>query len=414
MKKNLFLFSLLSFLLVLYSCDEYQDEVKTQHSVQGYAQKGPFISGGTVTIYELDQNLNPTGNIFSTDILDNLGTFSIADIPLDTTFVKLSAQGYYFNESSGKISDKQITLEAIVNLSESTSTNINIITHLEVPRVLQLFKNGKTFKEAKSQAQNEILSLFNINASSVNSEQLNMFGKYDDSGKLMAINAILLSYRAENDLPVLLSDIRADLQTDGKIDNPAIGSDLLKYVYYISADEISANLKNTFAKKITPLEIPDFKHYINQFITETEYSLLDTLISYPKTGSHGLNVLDPGIDTIAANGYRGIRHTYSLLADLKENTALKIVITKIPYDTIYNDDGTYTLKSVGTGELFWLFDQDSHWEWGLFSDRFQEFWVTQPGESDCEIGFGLGKYAIEYYEMNENLLTRKKIIRAVG
>jgi len=54
--------------------------------IGGHVQKGPFLNGTSLSIYELNENLNQTGRSFNTQITDNSGTFSIQDIELASQY----------------------------------------------------------------------------------------------------------------------------------------------------------------------------------------------------------------------------------------------------------------------------------------------------------------------------------------
>ncbi len=79
---------------------------------------------------ELDNSLLPTGRTFTGTIDDNTGTFS-AKGDLSSPYVELSADGYYFNEVSGSLSTAKLTLQALSDLTDSSSVNVNLMTHLE-------------------------------------------------------------------------------------------------------------------------------------------------------------------------------------------------------------------------------------------------------------------------------------------
>ena len=117
MKKfKLLILSLIAgFAFCMYSCDSDSDNLETEQQevespilkkagFSGYVQKGPFSNGSSVTIAELDKNLNQTGKTYFTTISDNLGSFEKKNIALVSNFVTLKADGYYFNEVSGKTS----------------------------------------------------------------------------------------------------------------------------------------------------------------------------------------------------------------------------------------------------------------------------------------------------------------------
>ena len=127
MKTKHFLLTLLGACL-FFSCQQAPNEVLepeppvtenpliTKAVFSGYVQKGPFINGSSVTISELDENLDQTGKTYFTTISDNSGSFEKKNIQLISNYVMLKADGYYFNEISGKTSTGQVTLYCWVNL----------------------------------------------------------------------------------------------------------------------------------------------------------------------------------------------------------------------------------------------------------------------------------------------------------
>ena len=125
-------------------------------TVSGKVQKGPYVLGTEITVRELDRSMTPTGNTFTGTIDDNTGSFSIKGT-LTYKIVELSALGYYFNEVSGSLSNATLSLQAFADLTDSSSVNVNLMTHLEKKRVEYLMDNSKmTFAAAKTQAQIEI------------------------------------------------------------------------------------------------------------------------------------------------------------------------------------------------------------------------------------------------------------------
>ena len=70
---------------------------------------------------ELDSSMTPTGNTFTGTIDDNTGSFSIKGT-LTNKIVELSALGYYFNEVSGSLSNATLTLSALSDLTDSSSS----------------------------------------------------------------------------------------------------------------------------------------------------------------------------------------------------------------------------------------------------------------------------------------------------
>ena len=139
-------------ILTLSNCGKDDKDNKVQ-TITGYVQKGPFINGSSVTVYDLKSDLSATGKTYVSQITDDKGRFKLNDVSLSSNYVSLRADGFYFNEVSGKQSVSQITLFALSDINNKTEININILTNLEKARVEYLIKSGKSFSEVKTQAQ---------------------------------------------------------------------------------------------------------------------------------------------------------------------------------------------------------------------------------------------------------------------
>ncbi|NOY37946.1 MAG: hypothetical protein GXO83_10280 [Chlorobi bacterium] len=66
--KTFSVYSILFSLLFITACNH--DQVTVDH-LDGYVQKGPFLNGTEITLSEMSEDLNPTGRVFTTQILDN-------------------------------------------------------------------------------------------------------------------------------------------------------------------------------------------------------------------------------------------------------------------------------------------------------------------------------------------------------
>jgi len=155
--KYLYLFALVLVSLVLaVSCSSNEESNSSggastkSYTVSGYIQKGPFVQGTEITVRELDKELTPTGDTFTSTIDDNTGSFSTKG-DLKSSYVELSANGFYFNEVSGKLSTAALTLQALADLEEQKSVNVNLLTHLERKRVEYLIESGSSFQRSKIQ-----------------------------------------------------------------------------------------------------------------------------------------------------------------------------------------------------------------------------------------------------------------------
>ena len=238
----------------------------SSNSVSGYVQKGPFIQGTVITVWELDSNLVQTGKAFIGTIDDNTGTFN-ARGNVVSPYVELSAVGYYFNEVSGSLSTAPLTLQAISDLTDNSSVNVNLMTHLEKKRVEYLIDSGSTFTTAKSQAQTEIMKIFNIeNVSLGSSETLDISKSGDGNAVLLAISAILQSDKTEAELTELLSTINTDIRTDGTLDSTTTKATLVTAMEYLKSRHIDNvtirdNIEDRYSNLGVSATIPAFESY---------------------------------------------------------------------------------------------------------------------------------------------------------
>ncbi len=167
-------------------------------TVSGLAQKGPFLDGSTVTLYELDEaTLEKTGKSFSGNVSGGRGEFSVPDVELASPYALLEVHGDFLRESSFSDSvTESMTLYALTRLGEREKVNVNLLSHLECRRVLRLVREGGlAFSDAKRQALNEILSAFGFETTDKNSEDLSIFGKTEEDAELLFLSARFSSIR---------------------------------------------------------------------------------------------------------------------------------------------------------------------------------------------------------------------------
>lgn len=194
----------------------------TLDSLTGIVQKGPFLKGGTVTLYELHDGstLEKTGKFYLTEILDDNGNYKFPKMELASQYALISAKGYYLNEVTGEKSSEPVELNALVNLLERKTVNINVLTHLEVDRVNYLVVHkGTLFSQAKKQARLEILKEIRVGESDVgNFETLDVFAKIDDgSTALLALSVLLLIDSGEKNLLESMQKIIDDVNNGTEV-----------------------------------------------------------------------------------------------------------------------------------------------------------------------------------------------------
>jgi len=365
MRKAKLIKILVLFMLII-SCKKDSDN-NTNLSlakVSGYVQKGPYLNGTNITISELSTKLIPTGKNFTSQILDNKGTFEVANVELASYFVELKADGFYYNEVTNKNSSSQLTLFALSDLSDKTTLNVNILSTLERGRVNFLISNGADLPSAKKQAQLEILKIFNFQKSDISvSEKLDITKTGEDNAILLAISVITQGYLPVSDLSELLANISTDIREDGILNSQTLGSTLINNAKTIKLPIIRDNLKSRYNSLGIDVTIPDFEKYVNQFIDSTHF-LFTGYIKYPITGKYGLNILDK--DKVEYS-----RGSYSMKAILPEGTSLQI-------------------KIAGSNWFYPAFQDNTGWSASEynFTDGSRLFTATQTGEIDFQMSLG--------------------------
>ena len=178
-------------------------------SLVGYTQKGPFVKGSTVYLYELSdgRTLKQTNGNFTSNIARDDGRYKFLARDLVSQYAMIVVDGYYRNEVTGEPSAAPIRLKAITDMRKHNSVNVNILTHLEFERVYHLVTKGDstgkklTVKQAKKQAQKEILKLFYIELDeSEDAEDMDVFGSSDADAALLAISILLQGDRSEMEM----------------------------------------------------------------------------------------------------------------------------------------------------------------------------------------------------------------------
>lgn len=381
MKKMMLISALIAALL--FSCLEDEKEVEeikleptefTKEKITGATQKGPYLNGSSLMIFELDSNITQTGKTFHTQVNDNLGSFQFGNIRLQTRYVKFKADGFYFNEITNRNSAAPVSLYALSDISDKSTVNVNLISTLEVQRTEYLIEQGYTFKEAKKQAQEEVLKIFFVEKPNMSdSELLDITKSGDENAILLAATAILQGFRTEAELSQLLADISSDIRTDGVLSNPELGSLLVNDAVILNLPSIRNNLEKRYAASGIQVAIPDFEKYVVQFNEKNTYTFTN-LIRYPLTGKYGQNLLSI-TDSVINIGF------YSFSADIPRGMALKV-----------RHNGGNGVFGYGMGTL------DGWHDHGPDSITWRTYSSSRTGIIDFQVGTMPGNIVIEVFE----------------
>ena len=304
-------------------------------SLGGQAQKGPFNNGTAINIAELTNTLSPTGRNFSSAITDNTGRFAVANVQLESPYVELRANGYYFNEVSNEISSGQLTLFALSNLTGKTSLNVNILTHLEKNRMVTLMSgdNPKTFAQAKLQAQEEVLAIFDYSRANVpESELLDISQGGAANAKLLAMSAIIQGDLTVGQMSQLLANISTDIASDGTLDDTNLRNTLIENSKNLDMAEVRSNLVAHYTSLGISATIPDFETEINQFLKPP--------VAQDMSASTGEDT--PINITLAASDPEGESLTYTILEVNNATVTLNGNVANYTPNAHFNGTDTFT------------------------------------------------------------------------
>lgn len=234
--------------------------------INGYIQKGPFISGTAITIQELDERLQPTGTSYQVTTSSDFGDYRLSR-GVDANYVEVIAQGYYFNEVSGELSSAPLTLRAIADVSENRVINVNVLTTLMVPRLRHIMiADEMDFATAKKITEQEVLSIFQITENVADFETMNISETGKANGILLATSVLLQGNQSVAELSELLSKLSLAIKKDGQLpsDGP-LYKQLQTNAATLNVAEIEDNLDQRFADLRVIATVPEFEGFLGAF-----------------------------------------------------------------------------------------------------------------------------------------------------
>ena len=345
----------------------------------GIAQKGPFVFGTSVTVTEASKDFNTEtyqkaeGCIFTND-----GRYTFNDVHSNSNCVKIRATGFYRNEVTGRISNNPITLAA--KTCSPAHANVNILTHITIPRIEQLTMNHIDFAEAKAQAEREAFAAFGIDTVMLYSqpyftdgrtdkpvaENLDMFGSSEYSAALFAISAMIQGERSENDMMNLANNLAEDIKGDGVWNDQNWKIQIADWIVGLDTIWKYNDIRNNVSS--WGMGIPNFERYMRAFIP----------IAYgfgPCTDANAGQVtyVNQGQSALFANDYEHADHsTVRFICDA--NTKEWRIAQPIEKDTAGFGPGEYN-KEVREGRV-------NHDNFYIFETATNAWRLATPQEAD--------------------------------
>lgn len=205
--------------------------IPTEKIYTGKLEKGAFQKGAEIIAYGWDPTDGFTGEAFATLTSDDLGNYTLKSAKIkDVLYVK--AEGYFFNENTGLISDGTLKLYGMVD-STKTPWNINVLTHIIHKRVMFLLDDP-----TKPPYDNIIIQSI-----------AELFAEFDwiyidpgtqsvvNNAELLLLSAAICKGRTTAEISNILTILANDLE-DGFIDISILDDDF----YNLNVVEIEANM----------------------------------------------------------------------------------------------------------------------------------------------------------------------------
>lgn len=230
--------------------------------VSGVAQKGQLAKGSQVTAFALDENLIATGESFPANISDALGSFSVNG-KTTAPYLELRAEGYYFNEVSGSITDAPIYLEAVVPTSE-TNANLNLFTTLTKGRIKTIIASGKKYDDAKKQAQEELAKALGLSINGTDFEDLDITMNSESNALLLYVACMIQNDRAISGITTAIQSAAAEFEKAGALSSANVER-LLQPSSQLDVPKIISNLQTFYtANNNATAQIPPFWKYAGE------------------------------------------------------------------------------------------------------------------------------------------------------
>lgn len=335
---------------ILQSCSNHDDldnYTPTNFNVVGKVEKGPFVRGTSIQMQPLDADLDETGQSYTSSITDNEGTFTFGSKLLQSPYVKLAASGYYFNEVTGDLSAGTLALNAVADLQDAQTVNVNILSHLKYQRVLRLVKDhGLSFKDANKQAQQEVLTAFGLQKyAQTDVNRLSITAGTDGAAALIAVSSMILSDRSEAEVTEYLSVLSEDFAKNGTFSDDTklqLRKDMFNVKDQLTA--IADNIKNRYAELGKDVTVKNLVYFFdwdgdgvagNEIPAEGSFISLDqTEIRVPKEGG----TYEVKVNTTVP--------VFAECPDIPGDNYPSISIPSESYRLTLYADGTYTAPSI--------------------------------------------------------------------
>ncbi|WP_290725679.1 fibrobacter succinogenes major paralogous domain-containing protein [Fibrobacter sp. UBA2449] len=265
----------LAAMAVLTACSDKQDVAGgasgdmgiVAKDIVGEALKGPFVKGSAVTVQGIDcKTMKFSDEVFEGKVKSDKGDFAFDDVTLSSTCAVFEATGKYRSEITGKESAGEITLHALTDLKDRKNVNINLLTELEYERVMYLVtEKGKTFADAKDQAEKEVLAAFGIAGDFDNSEDLTIYESGDGNAALLAVSVLMHAETDDAGLAKRIEKFADSFAETGKWNDDKTKAAIEEWQVAATADGTLDSIRKNVEGWGLGDTVPAFEKYIEVF-----------------------------------------------------------------------------------------------------------------------------------------------------
>lgn len=225
----------------------------------------PFETLTAVSVLELNgETLEETGRVYRGWSTGGLGGYEVHGVTLASQYAAVEISGNYRLAVSGSVTDIPVTLKALVDFSETSSVNVNLLTHLEYARVRSLVASGKSVADARQQAESEILDALGIEGSVGNFGDLDIAYSDDGSAILLAVDVIMQGDVSDVQLLLRLKNFAGDIERNGEWKDSTVKTEMADWAVQMEmGGKLAAVRKNMDAWGMG--EIANFEKYVHMF-----------------------------------------------------------------------------------------------------------------------------------------------------
>jgi cysteine-rich repeat protein len=241
--------------------------------LQGAVFKGPLVLGSSLQVSPVDDAGEPTGEVFETQTINDLGEFVVAN--LSPGLFALVGDGFYYNEITGSLSNAPITLRAFAELDESGthSAYLNIVTHLSNARVKVFLGEGVPFATALATAESELEANLGLGGAGFDpgalGTEMNLLGGDNDANAyVFAVSTVLAKAAEERGGPIdaalqeLANTMAVDLAADGVVD-AALIDELHAAEALVDTSAVMQMFANRLAQLGSSAQVPNLDRVID-------------------------------------------------------------------------------------------------------------------------------------------------------